>query len=58
MERFARRYGETWEAWDASGFLSLFHDEVVYVAQPGEVVRGIDELARYFQKEPSSGRPL
>jgi SnoaL-like domain len=51
MERFAQRYGETWEAWDAPGFLALFHDEIVYVAHPDEVVRGLAELARYFQKE-------
>lgn len=66
MERFARRYGETWDAWDAEGFLSLFHDDIVYVAHPDEVVRGIDELARYVQKEQADqgtlqvrmGRPV
>jgi hypothetical protein len=51
MEQFAQRYGETWEAWDAPGFLALFHDDIVYVANPDEIVHGIDELARYFQKE-------
>jgi hypothetical protein len=51
MEDFALRYGETWQAWDAAGFLALFHEEIVYIARPEEMVRGIDELARYFRKE-------
>ena len=51
MEDFALRYGETWQTWDAAGFLALFHEEIVYIAHPEEIVRGIDELARYFRKE-------
>jgi len=67
MEDFALRYGETWQAWDAAGFLALFHEEIVYIAHPEEIVRGIDELARYFRKEQETqgsavrvrmGRPI
>jgi hypothetical protein len=54
IEEFARRYGEAWQAWDAQGFLALFGDEIVYVAHPDEVVRGIEELAEYFRKEQAT----
>lgn len=64
--RFARRYGETWEAWDTDGFLELFSEAVTYVAHPDEIVEGKDALKRYFEKEQEAqgevrvrmGKPL
>jgi SnoaL-like domain len=65
-QQFARRYGETWEAWDTEGFLELFGEAVTYVAHPDEIVEGKDALRRYFEKEQEAqgevrvrmGRPL
>ena len=48
---FVDRYGQTWETWDANGFVELFGDDVVYVAHPEEVVVGREALSRYLRKE-------
>jgi SnoaL-like domain len=65
-ERFVRRYGETWEAWDIEGFVELFGEAVTYVAHPDEIVEGRAALRRYVEKEQEAqgdvrvrmGRPL
>jgi ketosteroid isomerase-like protein len=49
---FVRSYGRSWENWDVAGFLDLFSDDIVYVAQPTqETVVGREALGRYLQKE-------
>ena len=49
---FVEGYGRTWENWDFSGFVDLFSDEVVYVAQATEeTVVGREALAAYIRKE-------
>jgi ketosteroid isomerase-like protein len=49
---FVHGYGRTWEAWDITGFVDLFSDNVVYVVHPTEEpVVGREALTRYVQKE-------
>ncbi len=49
---FVESYGRTWEAWDFSGFVDLFSDEVAYVAHAmEETVVGREALASYIRKE-------
>lgn len=65
-ERFVRRYGETWEAWDIDGFVKLFGEAVSYVAHPDEIVEGSTALRTYVEGERKAqgdvrvrmGRPL
>jgi hypothetical protein len=65
-QRFVRRYGETWEAWDIDGFVELFDAAVTYVAHPDEIIDGTTALRRYVEKEQEAqgdvrvrmGRPL
>jgi hypothetical protein len=49
---FVDGYGRTWESWDVPRFVSLFSDDVVYVAHATrETVVGRTALASYLQKE-------
>jgi hypothetical protein len=53
-ERFVRRYGEAWQAWDLNGFVELFVEGVTYVVHPDEIVEGRAALRRYFEKEAAA----
>ena len=49
---FVEGYGQAWGSWDIDAFLSLFSEDVVYVAHPTEeTVLGKDALAVYLRKE-------
>ena len=49
---FVEAYGHAWEAWDFTGFVDLFSDDVVYVAHATEeTVVGRRALADYIRKE-------
>jgi ketosteroid isomerase-like protein len=51
-EEFVEAYGRTWKAWDLSGFVDLFSDDVTYVAHAmQETVVGRPALAVYIEKE-------
>src|ERR671934_45495 len=49
---FVESYRRAWEAWDFTGFIDLFSDDVVYVAHATEAtVVGRAALAGYIRKE-------
>ena len=49
---FVESYGRAWEAWDITGFVELFSDDVVYVVHPtDETVVGRGALTVYVHKE-------